>query len=243
MPGPGAHKTDQALADFLATKADLTGGTLPLSELPAHASTHLPGGSDALGTAAAGASNPGDTASAGTAASFARSDHVHAREQLAVTCSQPTADQTVPANATTIVSGDPLVPASGTAIILPAGALVILDPRDGNETWPQLDPTPKNDMRVFGAAGAVGNQVRLTGRDVPLQIDAGRLVDVGDGALISLDARLDDVYSGFVSSRPGRSVTQPWYSTVTAGGPFILDSGVLYELPADPDRSVLLSVA
>lgn len=44
----------------------------------AHASTHLPGGSDALTTAAAGTITPGDTASAGSAASFSASDHRHA---------------------------------------------------------------------------------------------------------------------------------------------------------------------
>lgn len=44
----------------------------------AHASTHLPGGSDALATAAAGSIQPDDSAAEGTAASFARSDHQHA---------------------------------------------------------------------------------------------------------------------------------------------------------------------
>lgn len=42
-----------------------------------HASTHNPGGVDALATAAAGAINVGDTAAEGTATSLARSDHVH----------------------------------------------------------------------------------------------------------------------------------------------------------------------
>lgn len=43
-----------------------------------HASTHLPGGTDALTTAAAGTILPDDTAATGSAASFARSDHKHA---------------------------------------------------------------------------------------------------------------------------------------------------------------------
>lgn len=44
----------------------------------AHASTHLPGGTDALTTAAAGTISPDDTAAEGTAVSFSRSDHRHA---------------------------------------------------------------------------------------------------------------------------------------------------------------------
>lgn len=52
---------------------DIDGGTPG-----AHASTHLPSGSDALTTAAAGTITPGATASAGSANSFARSDHRHA---------------------------------------------------------------------------------------------------------------------------------------------------------------------
>jgi hypothetical protein len=43
----------------------------------AHAASHLPGGSDALTTAAAGTITPGSSAATGTAASFARSDHTH----------------------------------------------------------------------------------------------------------------------------------------------------------------------
>lgn len=44
----------------------------------AHAASHLPGGSDALTTAAAGTIQPDDTAAEGSASSFARSDHRHA---------------------------------------------------------------------------------------------------------------------------------------------------------------------
>jgi hypothetical protein len=55
----------------------------------AHASTHLPGGSDALTTATA--SSVGATNAAGTAASFARSDHTHAVTDLSI-ASQATND-------------------------------------------------------------------------------------------------------------------------------------------------------
>ncbi len=57
--------------------------TAPAAPTPtAHAASHLPGGSDALTTAVAGASAPGDAAAVGTALSFARADHRHSREAL-----------------------------------------------------------------------------------------------------------------------------------------------------------------
>lgn len=52
---------------------DINGG------VPAHhASTHLPGGSDALTTGIPGSIQPDDSAAEGVAAAFARSDHRHA---------------------------------------------------------------------------------------------------------------------------------------------------------------------
>ncbi len=57
--------------------------TAPAAPAPtAHAASHLPDGSDALTTAVAGASAPGDAAAVGTALSFARADHRHSREAL-----------------------------------------------------------------------------------------------------------------------------------------------------------------
>lgn len=46
---------------------------------PNHGSRHQPGGADALPTAAAGASAPGDTAATGVSTSLARADHRHSR--------------------------------------------------------------------------------------------------------------------------------------------------------------------
>ena len=54
----------------------------------AHAASHLPGGTDALTTAAANTITPDAAASAGSAASLARSDHQHA-----ITCAAPGAVQ------------------------------------------------------------------------------------------------------------------------------------------------------
>ena len=54
------------------------GATVVLRSPAAHASTHLPGGSDALATAAPAAEVVGGSAVTGVAASFSRSDHVHA---------------------------------------------------------------------------------------------------------------------------------------------------------------------
>ena len=52
-------------------------GTVDGVTVSAHASRHLPGGVDALATAAAGAISVGDAAAIGVATSFARSDHKH----------------------------------------------------------------------------------------------------------------------------------------------------------------------
>jgi hypothetical protein len=58
--------------------ANITG--TPTSLTPAaHLASHLPGGADALTTAAPATSTPGDTVVTGVAASFSRSDHKHAR--------------------------------------------------------------------------------------------------------------------------------------------------------------------
>lgn len=48
-----------------------------------HASRHLPSGADALTSAAPGSSAVGDSAAAGSAESFSRSDHRHGREAFA----------------------------------------------------------------------------------------------------------------------------------------------------------------
>ena len=50
----------------------------------AHVAAHNPGGTDAIATAVAGASAPGDAAATGTAASVSHSDHKHSRETWGV---------------------------------------------------------------------------------------------------------------------------------------------------------------
>lgn len=81
----GVHKVLDALpAEFAQLERDMAalegrvaaleaGGGAPA----AHASTHLPSGSDPLATDAAGDATPGDSAAEGTAESLARSDHQH----------------------------------------------------------------------------------------------------------------------------------------------------------------------
>lgn len=70
-----------ALAPFGSSAGTFTEGNDPRlsdSRTPtAHASSHLPAGSDPLTTAAAGAIQPDDASAVGTANSFARSDHKH----------------------------------------------------------------------------------------------------------------------------------------------------------------------
>lgn len=82
---PHGTAYDEPLVVYDTASSDLTNEKLhnslsgtELHDPKAHASNHLPGGSDALTTAAAGAIQPDDTSAEGTAESFARSDHKHA---------------------------------------------------------------------------------------------------------------------------------------------------------------------
>jgi len=79
-PAPPATQVVGAGTEGAATGPARADHVHPMSALApaAHASTHLPGGSDALTTAVAGAIAIADTALVGTDASFARSDHRHA---------------------------------------------------------------------------------------------------------------------------------------------------------------------
>lgn len=61
-----------------APSGDVVFDALALKASTTHASTHLPGGSDALTTAAAGTIAVGDAAAEGAGVSFSRSDHQHA---------------------------------------------------------------------------------------------------------------------------------------------------------------------
>ncbi|HVM29533.1 MAG TPA: hypothetical protein VM305_02000 [Candidatus Limnocylindrales bacterium] len=73
----------------------------------AHASSHVPTtGSDPLATAAAGASAVGDGAAAGTAGSFARSDHRHAREAFAAPVASAPGDTQGAGAASTVARSD-----------------------------------------------------------------------------------------------------------------------------------------
>jgi len=74
---------DYAVADINGLTAALGG-----KASTAHAATHLPAGSDPLTTAIAGSSAVGDTAAAGTAQSFALSDHRHGRESFGAVTAQ-----------------------------------------------------------------------------------------------------------------------------------------------------------
>jgi len=75
----------------------------------AHASTHVPGGSDPLTTAVAGTIAVGDAAAVGSAASFARSDHRHALPAPALPAAQITGAGTAGA-ATTVARADHVHP-------------------------------------------------------------------------------------------------------------------------------------
>ncbi|CAN5653570.1 hypothetical protein BH23CHL7_BH23CHL7_20290 [soil metagenome] len=93
------------------TNANITDerGTRALSRgrCAAHAGSHLPTtGSDPLATAAAGASAVGDSAAAGTAQSFARSDHRHAREAFSAPVASAPGDTQGGGAASTVARSD-----------------------------------------------------------------------------------------------------------------------------------------
>jgi hypothetical protein len=93
LTGGGALSADVTLdVDFGNSAGTVTEGNdarLSDARTPTpHASSHLPGGTDALTTAVAGSSAVGDAAAAGSAASFSRSDHVHGRESFGAVTAQ-----------------------------------------------------------------------------------------------------------------------------------------------------------
>lgn len=94
-------------------------GPVPLAALPAHVSTHLPGGSDALTTAVP--VQVGTANSAGSAASLARSDHVH----------QSLSYYTVTFGATTVNTSSCNAAAIGGGCSSIIGYKIIIIPRAG----------------------------------------------------------------------------------------------------------------
>jgi hypothetical protein len=70
--------TRSMTGDLAMGTHNITGvGTVDGVTVSGHASRHNPGGSDALATAVPGAVAPGDTADAGSASSYSKSDHRH----------------------------------------------------------------------------------------------------------------------------------------------------------------------
>lgn len=87
------------------TYADLL--SIPATFAPsAHASSHNPGGSDAVATAAPAASAVGDTQSAGSNASLARSDHKHAREAFGSPSASAVGDTSSDGASTSVAKSD-----------------------------------------------------------------------------------------------------------------------------------------
>lgn len=94
-------------------------GVVPLAAIPAHASTHLLGGSDALTTAAP--SDTGTANSAGSSSSLARADHVHRDVLLQTAASNATTDVTYTSSTMTDVTG------ASVTITTSAGSVVKVD--------------------------------------------------------------------------------------------------------------------
>jgi hypothetical protein len=162
-----------------------SGGTAP----PAHASRHLPGGADALTTAAPVAI--GDANAEGAAASFARSNHVHALGgavggQLSGTLPNPNVvgirESAGPTNLTigAIADGQTLI-RSGSTIIGSAGGGGSFDMRDiivydhfmtGNV---DLDEIGIMGWRtsISGASAAISTAAGVAGRPGIINVQTG----------------------------------------------------------------------
>ncbi|CAN5751227.1 hypothetical protein BH23CHL7_BH23CHL7_17390 [soil metagenome] len=136
----------------------------------AHAASHQPTtGSDPLATAAAGASAVGDSGAAGTAGSFARSDHRHAREAFAAPVASAPGDTQGAGAASSVPRSDhrhareafatPTIALGSAADAGAAGT-----PIRSDATIAAFDATAPVDHAV-GDAAAVGAAGRAARRD------------------------------------------------------------------------------
>lgn len=90
-----AALTTTSYGRSVLTLANIAAALTYFGAAPAtHASQHLPGGSDALTTAAASTITPASTNTTGSAASFARSDHTHAITSAAASTITPASTNT-----------------------------------------------------------------------------------------------------------------------------------------------------
>jgi len=175
----------------------------------AHASSHLPSGGDPLTTAAAGAITPGDSAAAGSAESFARSDHQHSIAAFGTGSgtfaegndSRLSDDRTASGlrSASTVVSVS-----SATA---PSAGQVLMATSSTAATWQapyfpthqffadQLDNPVTSDWAVnsLAAASACSNNSALTVRKF------ANATENGVGMSVLIPAGATNIVLGFVS--------------------------------------------
>jgi hypothetical protein len=81
-----------------------------------HAARHNPGGADAIATAAAVTISTSSVNAQGTAAAFARADHVH-NVTIAYQIVTATTDDTTTSTTDTLIAGMTLTPAAGTYLV------------------------------------------------------------------------------------------------------------------------------
>lgn len=118
-----------------------------------HASQHLPGGADALTTAAASTITPASTNTTGTAASFARSDHTHAITSAAASTLTPdstnttgTAASVARSDHTHAITSAAASTLSGTNAAGTAASVARSDHNHAMPNWGTVYPVP-----IYGA--------------------------------------------------------------------------------------------
>jgi len=128
------------------------------TELLNHDARHIPGGADALATAIAGASVPGDSAAEGTAASFARSDHRHSLPGFGTPGSSAVGDAPSAGAAATFARSDHQ---HGRESFGAVSGLANANTNGVATTPARSDHQHKRDVRVAKAGVDVGTRNRL----------------------------------------------------------------------------------
>lgn len=129
-------------------------------------------------------------------------------------------DVYVPAGSVLLVP-DVIVVPSGSMLSAESTALIVCEPWDNLEI-PRVSSAPSGPVTMrAGETAFIGNAAS------PLAPESGVLIDVGPGALVEIDGRLDDIYLNRATSRPGLDVVIGDYETITITGVFVVDAGVM----------------
>lgn len=188
-----ANHTGTQTASTISDFATAVAATPPAG----HGTSHLPGGTDALTTATAGASAVGDSAATGSAASFARSDHRHSREAFAIAGSSAVGDAAAAGSASTVshsdhVHGREAFASPGSSAVadsVSAGAATTVarsDHRHGREAFGAVTAqTSYGSSSADGTATTVAHSDHVHGTP-SLTSSAATTSAVGDSAAVGV---------------------------------------------------------